>query len=343
MIRVCLPSGSQHGWGVAGTRITQELAKFTELAMPTDGKYPLLMAVRGPDFMPMQFLPAGPRNLGMAFIEQSSVAKDYVRNYQIHYTGLVCGSRWMKERMEQIGMGPCSVVYQGVDYDVFYPDPEFLRPDDSPFTVVSAGKFELRKSQDIVIAAMKVLMERHADVRLVAAWGNLWPETMRSMESSSFISYKHVTEDWKKGVQATLFANGIPLDRVEIVDMLDHKAMADVYRKAHVGLFPNRCEAGTNLCLMECIASGTPVIASHGTGHKDVADMFWISLTDGQEDQENGWWWPSSIDETIAALELAYSSPRDYTRKRGVGNALAIQGKIGWDKCAKELLGLLVD
>ncbi len=41
--------------------------------------------------------------------------------------------------------------------------------------VFSGGKFELRKGQDVVIRAYRVLQDRHPDVMLVNAWFNPWP------------------------------------------------------------------------------------------------------------------------------------------------------------------------
>ena len=42
--------------------------------------------------------------------------------------------------------------------------------------VFSGGKFELRKGQDVVIRAYRVLEDRHPDVMLVNAWFNPWPD-----------------------------------------------------------------------------------------------------------------------------------------------------------------------
>ena len=44
----------------------------------------------------------------------------------------------------------------------------------------------------------------------------------------------------------------------------------ELYRNTDVGVFPNRCEGGTNLVLMEYMACGKPVIASCTSGHRDI-------------------------------------------------------------------------
>ena len=42
--------------------------------------------------------------------------------------------------------------------------------------------------------------------------------------------------------------------------------MPQVYQNTDVGIFPSRCEAGTNLVMMEYMACGKPAIATVGTG-----------------------------------------------------------------------------
>jgi len=48
-------------------------------------------------------------------------------------------------------------------------------------------------------------------------------------------------------------------------------AMARVYRNSDVGLFPNRCEGGANLVLMEYMACGKPVVTVDTTGQGGAA------------------------------------------------------------------------
>lgn len=341
MIRVCLPRGRDFGWGVAGERILAELAKLTEISIPTDPRWPLLMAVSGPDFMPMRFLPAAGRNLGLAFIERPSVAKEYVRNYQIHYTGLVCGSTWMEQKMREIGVGPCYVVPQGIDFDRFCPG-EGQR-DDAPFTVFVGGKAEIRKGTDISIAALAVFLEKHKDAKAIFAIANQWPVTIHTLRQSKWIKYESISDDWVRQMDVTMRTANLPMDRVRLEPLRENFSMPSLYRSAHVGLFPSRAEAGENMMMTEAIACGLPVIGSYATGQKDIlGSCGWLLLTDGKITEPDGWWEPNSLDEILSALEIAYAN-QDYTKQRGRQDAAHIRTIRGWDKCAKALFALLND
>ncbi len=335
-IRVCLPTGDRHGWAVAGNYIRHGLAKRAEIAYPTEPKYPLLMAIRGADGLPMEYLPRGPINAGYGFVEQASVSAKHLHNFGMYYDIVVCGSSWMESRMKEIGIKNTKPVLQGVDYEIFKPG---IPPDQEHFTVFSGGKFEFRKGQDLVIAAMKVFMERHKDVFFEASWMNLWPVTMRSMENSRVIDYRHISDDWFVQVGTTLSNNGIPMDRVRLTAGL-HESMPELYRRCHVGLFPNRCEAGTNLVMSEAIACGLPVIASPETGHRDVSSAISYWLDEGSMYGPDHWWAPFDIDEMLVHLENAYLN-RQRARIYGMAGSDRIRELVCWDKCCDQLMEVL--
>jgi glycosyltransferase involved in cell wall biosynthesis len=340
MIRVCLPVGSDFGWGIAGKNIVSELAALTEIGSLEDPTLPLLMAISGPDFTPLRNFRADHRQktVGYAFIETPSVAHEHVVKAASLYNTVVCGSSWMRFKMEQLGL-KAGVAFQGVDYDIFKPASEALPA--HPFTVFIGAKFELRKGQDIALAAMKIFMKRHPETRLIAAVGNHWPETMRSMESSPHIDFQYLDGvPWKDQVANCLAHNGICLNKVTLPDIKDHLEMAALYKRAHVGLFPNRCEAGTNLVMCEAIACGIPVIANAQTGHADVSECIPLELAEGHTTDPDGWFEQDSIEEIVDNLELAYSNPT-YYRGLGLAAAETIKEKLSWSGCAKAILGYL--
>ena len=51
------------------------------------------------------------------------------------------------------------------------------------FVIFSGGKFELRKGQDIVIRAVKIMQDRHHDVVLVNSWFNAWQQSIDTMSA----------------------------------------------------------------------------------------------------------------------------------------------------------------
>ena len=70
------------------------------------------------------------------------------------------------------GINRACLVHQGVDTAVFNPEPvpRLLR---RSLVIFSGGKLELRKGQDVVIAAFRRLLREYPDALLIAAWGNI--------------------------------------------------------------------------------------------------------------------------------------------------------------------------
>jgi glycosyltransferase involved in cell wall biosynthesis len=125
--------------------------------------------------------------------------------------------------------------------------------------------------------------------------------------------------------------------------------MGEVYRDTDCGLFPNRCEGGTNLVLMEYMACGKPVIAANNSGHRDVVSRDHAVLIEKHRPLEikatNGrlyaQWYEPDLDEVVERLEWAYQH-RDELRRIGLAGAQYISG-ITWEKAAKKFLLLLCD
>jgi glycosyltransferase involved in cell wall biosynthesis len=120
--------------------------------------------------------------------------------------------------------------------------------------------------------------------------------------------------------------------------------MARIYKNTDIGLFPNRCEGGTNLVLMEYMACGKPVIASYSSGHKDVINkdnsimiknMKSLSINEGSGARIATWDDPD-LDETIEHLEWAYQN-RDELKSYGLqaGNDLK---ELTWKRCAEKFV-----
>jgi glycosyltransferase involved in cell wall biosynthesis len=179
--------------------------------------------------------------------------------------------------------------------------------------VFSGGKLEFRKGQDLVVRAFKVLQDRHDDVLLVAAWSNPWPGVVETMRGSPYVRFSSTAADQQQLISDLLAENGIDLRRVVILGPKPNGLMARIYRNSDVGLFPNRCEGGTNLVMMEYMACGKPVLASDCTGHRDVINehnavliktMGQVQVMAGPE--VTAVWDDPDLDETVERLEWCY-------------------------------------
>jgi len=108
--------------------------------------------------------------------------------------------------------------------------------------------------QHVVIRAYKALQDRHKDVILINAWHNLWPQSMMTMQASTLINFQTRDGPYVQAMYRTLADNGIDPQSVITLPVTSHLAMPRIYRNTDVGIFPNRCEGGTNLVLMEYMA-----------------------------------------------------------------------------------------
>jgi glycosyltransferase involved in cell wall biosynthesis len=354
MIYANLPLGSAHGWGVVGRYVSRELSRLEPLRLITapfdairvgdplefhelqalalgeaeaagferaegtrqlDG--PLLQAIADQTLVPMQPELRGTISVGYTFFEFNLLKPEWIAQGRRCFQRVATGSSWCTQILREAGLENTVTVLQGVDPTVFYPSPgregerEFLA---DKFVVFSGGKFELRKGQDIVIRAFKVLQDRHADVMLVTAWYNAW-SSMESMSASPLIRLAPQTGPYTQVMGRILTDNGIDLRGVILALPQPTSAMARLYRNTDVGLFANRCEGGTNLVLMEYMACGKPVVAVNTTGHADIVNSSNALIigskgatTINRRGQPAACWPEPDLDDAIAKLEWAYQN-----------------------------------
>ena len=90
------------------------------------------------------------------------------------------------------------------------------------------------------------------------------------MRASPHLRWPAMTGKYGEAMTRLLAENGLDVSRVITLGPRPNALLARIYRNTDVGLFPNRCEGGTNLVLMEYMACGKPVVAVDATGHRDV-------------------------------------------------------------------------
>lgn len=341
MIALSFPEPDKpFGWSVCSTNVRRELfGRYEDASGETD--LPILHCIRGVDMLPCDFgNRSKARNVGYAFIEDSLLVKHFVGTANSLYDHVCAGSTWCEKILREAGVKSVSTVIQGVNTELFKPDP-YSHGDEDPqyFRIFTGGKAEFRKGTDIAMKAIGIMMERHKDVLAVAAWHNPWPATQATLKASPLVPYSDDLYAMAKDA-------GMDLSRLEgpVEKQMNQQDMLALYGYSTIGLFPNRCEAGTNLPMMELMACGKPVIATDAHGHEDVLgfspEEFCLpsnKFTYEVSGQATAEWYEPPLDAVIEALEFAYQKRGEaYLPREGAINRQAMK-LLPWSKTAREL------
>jgi len=348
-----LQAGKNYGWGVCSDYLATELSKLTSVYILKEGdgfndkkSLPgkLFQALTNVNFFPLFEKARAQENYGYTFFE-NELTELSLQN-AAKYDLILAGSSWCRERLLEKDIHNSAVLLQGIDPQKFYP----VRQPKSPqnFVVFSGGKFELRKGQDLVLRAYKILQDKYDDIILVNCWYNLWPQSIQLMASSPHIKLPNCdTNSWERYMAAVYKTNDLQADRIKTYGLLPNYILRSIYGCTDVGIFPNRCEGGTNLVLMEYMACGKPVIASYSSGHRDVItqdnamllnDLKNINIYDQNKNLIAKWQEPS-LDELVSIIEYAYHHREEIHH---IGQkAGEDMKKFTWEKTARALLRII--
>jgi glycosyltransferase involved in cell wall biosynthesis len=269
----------------------------------------------------------GRATFGVIFFEDTSLpnAADIASDYRL----IITGSSWCEEILRANGVANVATVIQGVEPSLFHPAPRAGWLKDR-FAIFSGGKLEYRKAQDIVLRAFRAFAARHPEAILVTAWHSPWAAPARTLNHDPAMEPITATAEGQIDIQGWVTANGIAPDQFIDLGPTPNHLMPRVLREMDVALFPNRCEGGTNLVAMECMAVGLPTIVSNNSGHKDlVATGTTYSLdlqrpVDWSMQQTDGWG-ESDLEEIVEKLEAVWKN-REEGRRRGLAGADAMAG-----------------
>ncbi|MDP3683758.1 MAG: glycosyltransferase, partial [Ignavibacteria bacterium] len=346
-----LANGNNFGWGVCSNYLKRELSKKIklinidedEVARNSSAVYGTVLHALVDIDMNSLFQVRGTKNIGYAFFENelTPISHQNITDYDL----ILVGSTWCKNKLEQAGIKNAEVLIQGIDPEIFYPSESETKS--NFFRIFSGGKFELRKGQDLVLKAIKILQQKYDDIVLVNAWYNFWPETMLPMSKSNHIKFELIGNTWQEYMLNLYKMNSMDIKRILTFPLVSNQKSRDLYMNTDLGLFPNRAEGGTNLVLMEYMACGKPVVASFSTGHKDIiTNDNALQLTRLKEYKLfNGSneliadWEKADIDEIISQIEYAYFH-RDEIRKIGNNAAMHLK-QFTWEHTANNLLKIL--
>lgn len=329
--------GEGFGWGVCNRNMILALKDRVELCDP-DAAEVVFMPLANHQFDPISTA-RGKINLAYTFFEYP-LGPNAAAN-AAKYDIVFAGSTWCIDRMKERGITNTELLIQGVDHEIFYPLPG--RKPDGQFRIFSGGKFEYRKGQDLVIAAFKEFAKAHPEAHLVCSWFNPWPQLFHSMNESEHIKYlagsllvgKFDTQE--EYFESVLEKNGLRPDQFTILPQLSQRDLAREMRNTDCGLFPNRCEGGTNLVLMEYSACGRPVVANLATGHADVEEGIDFEIP-FVEDGEH--WAKQDVRGIARSMEAAYHA-LDSASYEAAAHKYAPSWK--WSTAADIIMGALTE
>lgn len=344
-----LVKGEHYGWGVCSKYLIETLSKDLDVhvlneedgsarCMHLDGT--VFQGLANHEFTPIFPKASGRRNFAYTFFE-NELTPNSIENAK-RFDLVLGGSSWCRNRMVEKGIHNCGVLIQGIDPNVFHPIHE--EKQDDRFVLFSGGKFELRKGQDLVMRALKILQEKYSDIWLVNCWYNLWPASTRLMEFSRHIHFKfQEDESWRACMRRTYIMNGLNPERIITLELVPHEQQREIFAQTDIGVFPNRCEGGTNLVMMEYMACAKPVIASNTSGHRDILternalclnafNPFNVNNASGELIAR---WQEPSLEELVAQIEYAYCHRNEI---RALGQCAGQDLKqFTWEHTAKQL------
>lgn len=297
--------GEGWGWGCMGTnmvRCWREMGVWAENWMDADC---IFHPIADHDFnTPFPQTPRAKVNFAMTFFE-SALGPNAAAN-AAKYDVLFVGSTWCKERCAERGIYNTEVLIQGVDRSIFKPltNPYRELNTSDKLRIFSGGKFEFRKGQDLVIAAFREFAKVHPEAHLVCAWHNPWPRLITAELDRMSINTKVFATSQEDFFTQLLAANDIPYRQFTILPQLTHLELAREMANTDCGLFPNRCEGGTNLVLMEYAACGGIVVANWRTGHYDVKSLIDHPIS-SKEDEKR--WAVQDSSKISRALEHVHT------------------------------------
>ena len=264
----------------------------------------------------------GRATFGATFIEDTFLPQ--AKELASRFNHIAAGSTWNEELLRANGVTNVTTVIQGIDPSLFHPGPPFGALE-ARFTVFSGGKLEFRKGQDLVVLAFRAFAQRHPEAILVTAWNSPWHAGALSLNRNPRIAPVALTPENTVSPSAWAAANGISADQFIDLGSVPNHFMAQTLREMDVAVFPNRCEGGTNLVAMECMACGVPTIVANNSGQKDLVATGAVyplrrqgNVTVPEMGTEG--WGESDVEEIVEALEAVYQN-REEARRRGAAGA----------------------
>ena len=345
-----------HGWGLHGwhlakrfleRRIAVPSTKYSRpdpatLPHPVEAYVPGQPMLRGGHNQPYEPGVIGERDALFQVYEDMNLRTRDVQYLRSFGQRVITVSQWNADHLNSVGI-PAKCLHLGVDPEMFKPRPKAHSFGKDRFVIFSGGKAELRKGHDIVLAAFRAFHQRHCDALLVTLWHNFWPGTAHGLAHSPYgcgVPESEVDVKRQKptvtrhAITKWVRAFGIPAEAHQELGIIDREPLAELFASVDVGLFPNRCEAGTNMVAMEALSSGVPCILSNNSGHRDLIEYpipcFALERsTPCDFPDANIMCGESDIEEIVEQLESIYQN-REQARTTGLLAHEAMKDRWSW-------------
>ena len=289
----------------------------------------------------------GKPNVACAAIEHL-VCSENGRKISKNYDMFIAISQWNADYLKSLDVGPVHLCYQGIDPSLFHPAPASGLYKDR-FVIFSGGKFEYRKGQDIVLAAFKRFHAKHPDALLVTCWQNLlMPDGAAFALAGHCASVPTAAKNYGLQITPWLLKQGLPPGSFIDLPFTHNLLMPAILNECDMALFPNRCEGGTNLVAMECMACGIPTYVSYNTGQKDLVDLIGagalrrqgtVKPTPSMQTVEG--WGETDVEEVVEAMEKTYAN-RTQAKSEAALVAKRMKG-WAWSGLNEKLLQIVCD
>ena len=135
------------------------------------------------------------------------------------------------------------------------------------------------------------------------------------MAASKYIQFDYQAETWPDFMSRIYNLNGLDSNRIKTFELVPYEMQREIFARTDLGIFPNRCEGGTNLVLMEYMACGKTVIVSNTSGHTDIVNaenaLLLNQLSEfnlfSRDKKLIARWQEPSLEELVAQIEYGQS------------------------------------